>query len=556
MARISSPTLHCHIPQVTGYPLKHGLPMVSGHPMRRPPVWMGILLAWTTSCCSQAQWTAEQLTSVDSFDSGQRLVGTHYFYWYNHPHEHFTGGDGRDILQDHFPVPGQVSYLDASWHGQQLQDLSEAGIDFMLPVYWGVVGDYDQPGVSFSVRGLPPLLQAMEQRERSHLPTPKIGLFYDTTTLQPGYHGATEKLDLRREHAQDIFYRTIRDYFQRIPPRFWATIDGNPLVVLYGSSFAGPHDQSLVDGVNRRFAEDFSGRRPYLIRDSSWTLRTDGATTWGAALNGPALNGHIAQIGPGYNDTAVPGRHTPIRQREDGNFYRWSWNQVLNPAIQIVLLETWNEMHEGTSLCHSREYGRNYIELTRRYTDLFHRDQTNAPPVTLQYTTPQLRPPSDVGKEYRDVGEVCASPGPGGQQRGLMLLRQVPDGPFREEMKENQPCAVTPDSKHAYLYFDVADPYLWNTRVPVEIHCTYWDDGFAQWQLEYDGHGDQGPHGPAYTASEWIACTGTGTWKTRVVHLEAARFANRQNGGADFRFTVTGGRLAVTSVRVKRRPDR
>jgi len=46
----------------------------------------------------------------------------------------------------------------------------------------------------------------------------------------------------------------------------------------------------------------------------------------------------------------------------------------MNPATRpwLVHLETRNEFHEGTEICETREYGRQYIELTRRFADLFH----------------------------------------------------------------------------------------------------------------------------------------------------------------------------------------
>jgi hypothetical protein len=37
----------------------------------------------------------------------------------------------------------------------------------------------------------------------------------------------------------------------------------------------------------------------------------------------------------------------------------------------MVVIETWNEFHEGTDIADSREYGRQYLELTRKYVDQF-----------------------------------------------------------------------------------------------------------------------------------------------------------------------------------------
>jgi len=83
-----------------------------------------------------------------------------------------------------------------------------------------------------------------------------------------------------------------------------------------------------------------------------------------------------AGLGPGYDHSAVPGRAPLVRSRDGGRFYQSAWHQLLrmNPATRpwLVHLETWNEFHEGTEICETREYGRQYIELTRRFADLFH----------------------------------------------------------------------------------------------------------------------------------------------------------------------------------------
>lgn len=497
-----------------------------------------------------AQWTPEQMGDVQPFGADQRVVGTHYFYWYDHPGEHFRSGDGHDTLQDHFPEPDRVSYHDPAWHATQVEDCADAGIDFILPVYWGVVDRYSLPGVSFSVHGLGPLCQALDTQQKAKQPTPKVGLFYDTTTLLPGYHGASENLDLRKDRGQDIFYRTIRDFFYRVPPRHWATLEGRPIVVLYVSAFAGAHDQTVFDETYRRFARDFHGRRPYIIRDDSWSAVTDGTTAWGAALNGPQVFGQVGQIGPGYNDLAVPGRNTPIRDREDGRFYRSSWNEVLNRDVRIVLIETWNEMHEGTSICHSREYGRQYIALTRQYADLFHQGKRADESIPLRYPKSRPRPPSDIGREFRDATQVTSTFGSEGVDSGLWLLREVTDGTVRDQTLGGREGVGTDHPQAGYLYFNVADPYLWEGNQAVLVEFTYWDEGFEALVPQYDSWDAEATLDGAYKSAPAIRCGHQGGWKTSKVKVSDARFANRQNGGADFRLAAQGGRIAVSSIRL------
>ncbi|MDX9755245.1 MAG: DUF5010 domain-containing protein [bacterium] len=500
-------------------------------------------------------WNASRLREASTFSAQDKIAGTHYFYWYDYPDYHFFENAERtdDYLQDHFPNPEMVSFNSVVWHKQELQNCVDAGLDFILPVYWGVVDNYFADGLVFSVQGLGALQRAITERALEGKPSPKIGLFYDTSTLLPGVRGEAgnaEKYDLRTGIGKDLFYRTIRDFFYQVHPKNWACVDRRPLVVLYGSGFAKYHDGSLFDYVYQKFEQDFGGIRPYIIRDNSWGGKTEGVTSWGAALSGPQIFDRVAQIGAGYNDTAVNGRSTPIRQREEGNFYRWSWNQVLNSQARIVLIETWNEMHEGTSICESKEYGRTYIELTRYYVDRFKSNLPGEESITLEFPEPVHRPASDVGAEYKDAQMVKATLGAGGKEEGLWLVKGQPDGPVQNATQGGSPCAQTPSAGHTYMYFSIADPFLFDATEPVRVTYTYWDAGFDRHVFQYDSHDPNAVLKGAYKDHAAVLCTNTNTWKTVSIELTDARFVNRQNGASDFRFAVMNGALAIKDVAV------
>ncbi|MBD3266858.1 hypothetical protein GF373_09325 [bacterium] len=500
-------------------------------------------------------WTIHDLDRRSSVSTNDKIVGTHYFYWYDYPHQHFFDNAARtdDALQDHFPNPESVSYRSAAWHKQEMRDCEAAGLDFIMPVYWGVPDNYFKQGTAFSVQGLAPLQRAIEERAREGKSSPKIGLFFDTSTLLPGVRGELgnrEKYDLRKPKGQDIFYRTIRDFFDQIHPKHWMCINGRPLVVLYGSGFAKYQDQSVFDYTYEQFQADFHGIKPYIIRDHSWYAHTDGTTRWGAALSGPKIFNHVAQVGPGYNDMAVPGRSTPIRQRENGNFYRWGWNQILQSAAKIVLVETWNEMHEGTDICHSREFGRQYIQLTKKYVEMFKRGEQSEKKIELQYKNPVPRPTSDRGGEYKDEKEVSIILGNDGKSRGIWLVRGQTDGPVRNDEIAGEPSTRTSDAGNTYMYFNIADPFLFNTEKPIPITYTYYDDGFDHHILQYDSHDENATLNGAYKDLSPVKCGNTKEWKTIKATIPDARFVNRQNGGSDFRFAVRNGYLAIRSIHV------
>ncbi len=501
-------------------------------------------------------WSPHQVNDAETFALDQKIVGTHYFYWYDYPKQHFFDHAGQtdDALQDHFVNPEDVSFRSVEWHKNELADCVEAGIDFILPVYWGVPDNYFQPGIHFSVAGLPPLQRAVEERGREGKPSPKIGLFYDTSTLLPGVRGVagrSEKYDLTEDTGKDIFYRTIRDFFYQVHPKHWACIDGRPLVVLYGAGFAKRHGQSTVDYVYERFAKDFHGIKPYIIKDHSWNFACDATTRWGAALNGVYIFDTVAQIGPGYNDSAVPGRSTPIREREDGDFYRQGWNEILDSDANVVLIETWNEMHEGTDICESVEFGREYIDLTAKYAEAFKAGKRLREEIALEYPKPRPRPASDKGSEYKNAESVGITFDEEIQSQGIWLVGGQPDGPVRKAEIGGNQCIQSMDADNTYIYFNIADPYAFDIEQDIVIGVEYWDDGFESFSLQYDSWDGKATLDGAYKSTGEISCGNTKKWILKQFHLEDARLTNRQNGGSDFRFRVNGT-LSIHRVEASR----
>ena len=500
------------------------------------------------------RWRGDEIRAAPSFDDGQLIVATHYFYWYRYPTEHFYNDAALtdDALQDHFVDPARVDYLSVAWHAGELADVAEAGIDVLLPVYWGVPDNYRKADVAFSVDGLAPLQEAIDQRAAAGLAWPRIGLFYDTTTLLPEVRGEErDRYDLRTPEGKDLFYRTIRDFFDLVHPRFWATIEGRPIVVLYGSGFAVGHNQKTIDYVYAGFERDF-GVRPFVIKDASWRFGSDAVTSWGAALHAPFIAGAVAQIGPGYNDSAVPGRSTPIRDREGGDYYRWSWEQVMQSDASIVLIETWNEHHEATGISETVEHGRYYIELTARYAAAWKAGSTIDSGIELRHADPLPRPPSAEGGEFAGRSTVGITFGPGGDSDGIRLVRGVSDGVPTLASVHGEAVVLSTAAQHAYLYFAVADPFYFDEGAGIVVEYEYLDDGHAWHLIQYDSHNGAATLSGAYTDSPPVRPGRTGQWRTARVLLPDARLANRQNGGADLRFAVGDGSLTLRRVVVRR----
>ncbi len=304
-----------------------------------------------------------------TFHATDRIVGTYYFYWYDWNSTLHFFVQGKDALTNHPPNIQTYSYASVDWHRKELLDMMEAGLDFLLPVYWG-----DTPAKSWSIPGLDRLAEAQRSLIQEGVSPPKIGMFFDTTSLMVEHQHRRRpgaKPDLTAEEGKELFYGMIHDFFSHVPGDLWARMDGSAMVWLYSSGWVLAYDQSLVDYARARFREDFNSTL-FIVRERSWNLDTEMRYGWGAAL-GPILL-DVAAVGPGFsNEGAVRcyGQNPLHRDRLDGYAYRDDWEAALRSGSNIVVVETWNELHEGTEICETIELGRLYIDITANYSTIF-----------------------------------------------------------------------------------------------------------------------------------------------------------------------------------------
>ncbi|MCO5051030.1 MAG: DUF5010 domain-containing protein [Verrucomicrobiae bacterium] len=484
---------------------------------------------------------AEDLALAKNFTSQSPVVLTTYFYWYDVlSGAHLTNHDGSDALTDHPPTLTGFSYKLESWHREQLEDMIAAGIDVLLPVYWGEPSQRlsGQPISSqpWSFSGLPPLVAARAALVAEGAQPPGIGLFYDTSTLQ--HNAAGQHVDLTTEAGQRWFYESIRDFFSLVPAWHWATIEGRPIIFLYSASFAAAHDQGCIDYVRQEFAKDFSGCDPYIVREISWNVTADNTYAWGGALG--LRNSGVAALGPGYDHSAVPGRTPLVVPREEGAFFERNWIRLLRAPTRLVHIETWNEYHEGTDIAASLEYGRQYIELNRQYVDWFKAG---------------VVPPRPRG-DYSDFKSIRTTLSATNDAHGLIQFESA-DGVTTNTVIGGQPCRVVVPTIYGgrYIYLKMDDSFKWADTMLVDVEVDYFDTGSGSFHLEYDGSDTNAPFNGAYTASGTsITLGGSGQWKTARFRLSEARFLNSQNGGADFRIALSPSAttLHVREVRVMR----
>lgn len=317
--------------------------------------------------------------NLESFRSTQSLVTTYFFYWFDSLG--LAGGSPprANVNPYHATDQATMSFMDPNWYVKQFSDMLDAGIDFVLPDYWGEPGQYNRrvapaPRFNyFATEGIPPMIQALD-RLRAQGKNLKIGLFCDTTILN--------NEDLTTPRGKEMFYATIRDFYSRIPPIHWAAIDNKPVVWLYDTQRVGNFNQSTFDYVYEQFPKDFGGFKPYIVREIQWyqargetneVIKTEGLYGWGAAPWGFNVDTRytVAQVGPGFGNTQFGGPNRIFTDRRDGKYYEENLILALRSRRKILAIETWNELGEASGILETIEYGRQYIELTRKYVDMF-----------------------------------------------------------------------------------------------------------------------------------------------------------------------------------------
>lgn len=305
-------------------------------------------------------------------------IGAFLFYWYDAPYN-----NANPSLMPYHPYGlvgdpwvgynnGYYSMLNQYWWEAEFADMRKAGVDIAALICWGdhdSVANYMVPALERSGCGI------------------KIAMFDDTTSEccewnvdQGRSYYPHEKMPLDNPANWVYFYdRKIKPFFQAVPKKYWATHNGasleeggRPIIITYTAAwFTGVSSSgtALWQWIKDRFAADFrdangNGIVPWVIHDNSWFQQggagaADGRYAWGAATCwgiSYELGGYrVTSIGPGYDDRLIrsPGSYA---DRYDGRRLISSFNGQQAFVSNLIMLETWNELWEGTSVQRCKDY--------------------------------------------------------------------------------------------------------------------------------------------------------------------------------------------------------
>jgi len=139
----------------------------------------------------------------------------------------------------------------------------------------------------------------------------------------------------------------------------------------------------IAEGLDASFLSVFDGLWVYKVSHAAYPNDYVKASRWAANVRGweqrtgePKL--WVGTLMPGWDDRRAgcrPDVRVPsqpfVRPREDGNFYRATYNAAVKSNPDILWIHSFNEWVEGTYIEPSQFYGDAYMNLTRDFASRF-----------------------------------------------------------------------------------------------------------------------------------------------------------------------------------------
>ena len=292
-------------------------------------------------------------TAVIQRTGDQKMLWAFYYSWY------YLKSWADPRLRDRPLIP-YVSN-DSQAIAQQIDEAKSAGIDGFVSSWWG-------PG-DFTDRILPKLLSLAEQKNFH------IAIYLETLSDQ----GPLSPDELLRWLTYFIpMYRDNPAYMK---------VDGKPLIVVWSSGaepltawqniFSKLHQQGL-DGVYLAMGYDstnldaFSGLHEYGIFNTADLAQLYQQTSREVHFY-PLLAGSAepkiwaAAVQPGFDDRMIPGRKGQVQARQNGDFYRMTFQAATASDPDWIFITSWNEYPENTYIEPSQKFGDLYLNITREY---------------------------------------------------------------------------------------------------------------------------------------------------------------------------------------------
>jgi hypothetical protein len=314
-----------------------------------------------------------------------REVLAFFYEWYANPQVRGHWSHWVDPRPDqhaisstlHYPVWGPYDSQDPAIIERQMTEAENAGLTGFIADFWGP----DDPHT-------PIIKLLLDAAPRHHL---KITLLIEKVEGKEEHLSERERETLGVRELEYI----LKQYASH--PAF-LTIGGRPVMFAYIRAInRGPKDWGAVIAAAERttgvkpllFADtnartgpaqllsEFYGLHRYGITGETHGLSREQLASWAATSYAGAVaeaNGRIScvTISPGHDVSKVRKRPDPLStDRMGGEAYRVLWQQAIKADPDWILINSWNEWHEGSELEPSIEFGHQALDDTKTYSKQF-----------------------------------------------------------------------------------------------------------------------------------------------------------------------------------------
>jgi hypothetical protein len=145
--------------------------------------------------------------------------------------------------------------------------------------------------------------------------------------------------------------------------------------------FGGTDTFAYLDTFDALYYYDITWERSQGAAMASYARRLD---SWnqGHGQSRP----FVATVLPGYDDIKIRNGHR--RDRQDGAYYRGTWQTAIERRAEAVVLTSFNEFFEGSYIEPSERFGDQYLKLTRELSDQFRASFAGGAPAALPSAGP------------------------------------------------------------------------------------------------------------------------------------------------------------------------
>lgn len=306
-----------------------------------------------------------------------------YYPWYGTP----QGPTGRWAHQEapdaahksmpthtHFPASGPYDSADPKVVDRHLDEAKAAGIDTLVCSWWGPKDPTDA-ATRLVLRRAPAhgLTACVYWEHPAKLGDPKataedLSYLLNTLGKAPGYLrvGGRPVVFLYAEICQSLtpeqWATVLTDARRHTPPGVFAVGDGlTPADLLLWDGWHSLNTSGLLAGPDGKADARASAQARLFAAPIALARRLHGLS--------------VETVLPGYDDRG-PNKSAGragglLLDRQDGTLYRALWEQAIADGPDWILINSFNEWHNGTEIEPSVEMGDKYLTLTRQEADRF-----------------------------------------------------------------------------------------------------------------------------------------------------------------------------------------